>query len=121
MLESPCNCPTTQVKASNAVTRTCILLWVPWRPDSENKIRVQHWTKNRSHSLAAKEVWLSAVASSPAAIEFWTTTMPLLDSNPSGMPSPGCSDSTMPMAESDSSMANAEPMAKKEQSSELKG
>lgn len=93
-----------------------ILLWVPWRPHSENKVRSQHWTVNHRHTKEANKAWLSVARSSPAVVEFWTTTMLSLASNRLEIQSPERSDLMTQTPASGSNTANAGPMELKEQS-----
>lgn len=93
-----------------------LMLFVPWTAPSENVVRSRHWSQNHKDSRAAKDAYVFALRSSPAAVESWTTITSLLAASRSEMPLPEASESMTQTQESSGATGKPEQTEKQEPS-----
>lgn len=86
----------------SAGTPNCMVVWVPWVPLSENRVRRMHWSKVHAHNAKGKAAWRSSLLSLSAAGGSWMTIIRSLEgSKHCGMPSPQASALTTGISASD--------------------
>lgn len=77
---------------SNAAIQPCMVVWVPWCPLSENRVRRMHWSKVHAHNAQGQAAWRSSLLSLSAAECSWTMIIRNLEgSKHCGTPSPQAS------------------------------